>query len=238
LIYALKKIFNMKKVICLIPARSGSSILDKNIKIYKKKPLIFHSINVALKSKFIKRIIISTDSLKYKKLILKNYKKNVEVPFIRPKKISGDKSSDHSWLKHALVFLKRKENYIPDIVVQLRPTTPNRNVKVVDKAISFFLNNYNKASSLRSANEFSQPPEKMFRITNGYFKGYFNKKKLVEYYNFPRQKFAKPYLPNGYIDILKSSIILNSNLLHGNKILPFITSQTNDIDSLDDFKKK
>ena len=78
----------------------------------------------------------------------------------------------------------------------------------------------------------------MFKIINGYFKGYFNNKKLVEYYNFPRQKFAKPYLPNGYIDILKPNIILNSNLLHGNKILPFITNPTNDIDALDDFKKK
>jgi len=228
----------MKKVICLIPARSGSSILDKNIKLYKKKPLIFHTINVALKSKIIKRIIISTDSLKYKKLILKKYKKKVEVPFLRPKNISGDHSSDYSWLKHALVFLKREENYIPDIIVQLRPTTPNRDVKVVDNAINFFLRNYKKATSLRSANEFSQPPEKMFKINNGYFKGYFNKKKIFEYYNFPRQKFAKPYLPNGYIDILKPKIILNSNLIHGNKILPFITSQTNDIDSLDDFKKK
>ena len=51
----------MKKVIFLIPARSGSSVKEKNIKIYKNKPLIFHSIDVALKSKFSQRIIVSTD---------------------------------------------------------------------------------------------------------------------------------------------------------------------------------
>ena len=225
------------KVLGVIPARQGSTIKDKNIKIYKGRPLIFHTINTALNSKFINKIIISTDSLKYKNLCIKKFKNKIEIPFIRPKSISGKFSKDYDWIKHCLLFLKNKD-YIPDVIVHLRPTTPNRNVKIIDKAISFFLRNFKKASSLRSASEFSQPPEKMFKITKGYFKGYFKNKKLVEYYNLPRQKFAKSYLPNGYIDILKPSVIFNSNLLHGNKILPFITNQTNDIDELDDFKKK
>ena len=60
------------KFIVAIPARSGSkSIKDKNILIYKKKPLIYHSINLALKSKFVDRVIVSTDSLKYQKLSIK-----------------------------------------------------------------------------------------------------------------------------------------------------------------------
>ena len=226
------------KVLGIIPARQGSTIKDKNIKNYKGQPLIFHTINTALNSKFINKIIISTDSLKYKNLCFDKFKKKIEIPFIRPKSISGKFSKDYEWIKHCLLFLKNKERYIPDVIVHLRPTTPNRNVKIIDKAISFFLKNFKKASSLRSASEFSQPPEKMFKITKGYFKGYFKNKKLVEYYNLPRQKFAKSYLPNGYIDILKPGVIFNSNLLHGNKILPFITNQTNDIDVLDDFKKK
>jgi len=226
------------KILCVIPAREGSALKDKNIRNYKGKPLIFHSINTALNSKFINKIIISTDSRKYKQLCIKKFKKKIEIPFIRPKSISGKFSKDYDWIKHCLLYLKNKERYVPHIIVHLRPTTPNRNVKVIDKAIRFFLNNYKKSTSLRSASEFSQPPEKMFKITNGYFKGYFKNKKLVEYYNFPRQKFAKSYLPNGYIDIIKPSIILTSNLLHGSKILPFITNQTNDIDVLDDFKKK
>tara|TARA_B100001063_G_scaffold242906_1_gene272498 strand:- start:654 stop:1352 length:699 start_codon:yes stop_codon:yes gene_type:complete len=226
------------KILSVIPARQGSALKDKNIRNYKGQPLIFHTINTALNSKLINKIIISTDSSKYKKLCIKKFKKKIEIPFIRPKSLSGKFSTDYDWIKHCLLFLKNKEEYIPDVVVHLRPTTPNRNTKVIDKAISFFLMNFQKATSLRSASEFSQPPEKMFKITKGYFTGYFKNKKLVEYYNLPRQKFTKPYLPNGYIDILKPSIILNSNLLHGNKILPFITNQTNDIDVLDDFKKK
>ena len=226
------------KILAVIPARQGSSLKNKNIRSYKGKPLIFHTINTALNSKLINKIVISTDSFKYKNLCIKKYKKKIEIPFIRPSSISGKFSKDYEWIKHCILYLKNMENYVPDLIVHLRPTTPNRDIKVVDKAIIFFLNNFKKATSLRSASEFSQPPEKMFKITKGYFKGYFKNKKLVEYYNLPRQKFAKSYLPNGYIDILKPGVIFNSNLLHGNKILPFITNQTNDIDVLDDFKKK
>ena len=227
------------KIVAVIPARSGSkSVKDKNIHIYKKKHLIFHSIDVALRSKYIDRIIISTDSLKYKKLILNNYKQKVEIPFLRPKKFSSDQSTDYEWLYHLLNYLKKKENYIPKFVVQLRPTTPNRKSKIVDTAIELFNKNFNKCSSLRSANKFSQPPQKMFKIVNGFFKGYFKKKKNQEYYNLSRQFYPENYIPNGYVDILKPKIILNTKFIHGKKILPFITEETNDIDVLDDFKKK
>ena len=236
----MKKISLKKKlkILAVIPARKGSSLKNKNIKSYKGKPLIFHTIITALSSKLINKIIISTDSTKYKKLCIEKFKNKIEIPFIRPRSISGKFSRDYDWIKHCLLFLKNEESYIPDVIVHLRPTTPNRDVKIIDKAIIFFLNNYKKATALRSASEFGQPPEKMFKIINGYFKGYFKNKKLVEYYNFPRQKFSKSYLPNGYIDILKPNVILNSKLLHGKKILPFITNQTNDIDILDDFRKK
>ena len=72
------------KIIAVIPARSGSkSVKNKNIHIYKKKPLIFHSIKIALKSKFIDRVFVTTDSKKYQKLSIKF---GAEAPFLRPKK--------------------------------------------------------------------------------------------------------------------------------------------------------
>lgn len=225
------------KILAIVPARQGSTLKDKNIRIYKGKPLIFHTINLALKSKLINRIIISTDSNKYKNLCLEKFKKKIEIPFLRPKSISGKKSRDYDLIKHCLMYLNQKEKYLPDIVVHLRPTTPNREQKIIDRAIKFFIKNFYKATSLRSASEFSQPPEKMFKIMNGFFKGYFQNYP-IEYYNYPRQNFSKTYLPNGYIDILKPNVILKKGLLHGKKILPFITEETNDIDKLNDFKKK
>ena len=225
------------KILAIIPARQGSSLKDKNIRIYKGKPLIFHSISTALKSKLINKIIISTDSAKYKNLCIRKFKKEIEIPFLRPKSISGKKSRDYDWIKHCLLFLSKKKKYLPDIIVHLRPTTPNRDEKIIDRAIKFFIKNFNNSTSLRSASQFSQPPEKMFKIVNGFFKGYFNNYP-IEYYNYPRQSFPKSYVPNGYIDILKPDLILNSGLIHGNRILPYITNETNDIDELNDFKKK
>ena len=224
------------KILGIIGIRSGSKgIKDKNIKIFNGQPLARRIIKTSLKSKFINRLIVSTDSRKYAKIVRK-YK--AEVPFLRPKNLSRDKSHELDFIIHLLQYLRDKENYIPDIVVQLRPTTPNRKYKIIDKAIELFLKNLKQYSSLRSASKFSQPPQKMFKIVKGTFRGYFNKKNLNEYYNLPRQLYPENYIPNGYIDILKPKIILNSKFLNGKKILPFVTEETNDIDDLNDFKKK
>lgn len=224
------------KIIALIPARKGSkSVKDKNIKIYNNKPLIYHSIKIAKKSKLISRVIVSTNSLKYANLALKF---GAEVPFLRPWKFSTDKSLDYEWISHATRFLLEKENYLPDIVLLLRPTTPNRDIVVINKAIKFFLKNYHNVTSMRSVSLFSQPPQKFMQIKKGFLKGFFDKWLKFDYTNYPRQFYPETYLPNGYVDILKPSFFLRNKTLHGNKVLPFITEQTLDIDLEKDFIKK
>ena len=96
---------NKKEIIAIIPARSGSkSIKNKNIVNLFGKPLIYYSINVAIKSKYISRVIVSTDSKKIKKIALKY---GAEVPFLRPKKYSLDNSKDYEVINHALKWLKK-----------------------------------------------------------------------------------------------------------------------------------
>ena len=125
-------------IVAIIPARSGSkSIKDKNIIPYKGKPLIYHSIKTALKSKYINRVIVSTDSNKYKKISMKF---GAEVPFLRPKKYSSDNSIDYDYILHASKFLI-KNKYYPDMIILLRPSTPNRTTQIVDKGIKFFIRN-------------------------------------------------------------------------------------------------
>jgi hypothetical protein len=223
------------KIIAIISARSGSkSIKNKNIRRYKGKPLIWYSIYIAKKSRFIDRVIVSTDSKKYKTISL-NF--GAEVPFLRPKKISSDTAIDLEWARHAINFLKNKENYIPDIVVHLRPTTPNRKLKILNNGIKFFLKMIKKADSMRSVSEINQPPQKIFMLKKGFLKGYFDKKLKGEYYNRPRQLYPKSFLPNGYIDILKPSVFMKKKTLMGKKILGYITPDTLDIDEAKDFKK-
>ena len=223
------------KILAIIPARSGSkSIKDKNIVSYKGKPLLAHSVLVAKKSSKIDRIIVSTNSKKYKK-IAEAY--GAEVPFLRPNKISTSKSLDAEFIKHCCFFLI-KNNYIPDVVVLLRPTTPNRDIKVIDKGINYFLKNLKKYDSMRSVSIFNQPPQKMFQIKKNSLIGFFNNFYRGEYHSKPRQEFPITYLPNGYIDAFKTDYFIKkkNNELFG-KMLPFITKETLDIDEKRDFKK-
>ena len=95
------------KVLGIIPARSGSKgILNKNIVNFNNKPLIYWTIKEALNSK-ISKLIVSTDSQKYKKISL-SY--GAEVPFIRPKEISKDTSKTIDLVIHAINFYKKKKN--------------------------------------------------------------------------------------------------------------------------------
>ena len=108
------------KVVAIIPARSGSKgIRLKNIKKLNGKPLIQYTIDVAKKCKMIDRILVSTDSQKIANI---SKKLGVEVPFLRPKKISGDYSSDLDTFKFNENWLNNNLNYKTDIYIHLRYT--------------------------------------------------------------------------------------------------------------------
>ena len=221
-------------IVAIIPARCGSkSIKNKNIIKYKNKPLIYHSIKIALKSKLIDRVIVSTDSKKYAEI---SKKIGAEVPFLRPKKFSKDHSNDSEWIHHAIGYLINNEKYYPHLIIHLRPTSPNRELKTLEDGIKWFLRNKDKSTSMRSVSNFSQPPQKLFQIKKDFLTGFFNKKYKGEYHSKPRQDYPETYLPNGYIDILKTSYILKSNKIYGDKILSYVTHPTLDIDTKQDLK--
>jgi CMP-N,N'-diacetyllegionaminic acid synthase len=230
----------MKKILCLIPARSGSKGLkDKNIRDFKGKPLIAHSILQAKKCDFVEsmRIIVTTDSKNYAE-VAKKY--GGEVPFIRPADISQDMSTDLEFMKHAVHWLKENENYEADIILQLRPTQPLRKVEDINKTMSIFIENYDHYDSLRTVIEFEKSPYKMYRINNNVLEPLFNCVDDItnEPYNQCRQNLPTTYLHNGYIDILKTSI-LQEDKISGNKILPYIMNKKNtiDIDTEEDWIK-
>jgi CMP-N-acetylneuraminic acid synthetase len=225
------------KILCIIPARSGSKgISNKNIKLFKNKPLIAWTIEQAQKCKYNMKIIVSTDSEIYKNIALKYC---AEVPFLRPYNISQDLSTDYEFITHCTNWLKNNENYYPDIIVQLRPTQPCRKIETINECLDIFIKNYNEYDSLRSVVENEKSPYKMYTINNNnlipLFKSVNN---FNESFNQPRQILPLCYLHNGYIDILKASI-LKDNTISGNKIYPYIMNKNDiiDIDTIDDWKK-
>ena len=217
--------------ICVIPARSGSKgIRDKNILNLRGHPLLAWSIEVAKKSNLIERTIVSTDSEEYKEIAL-SY--GAEVPFLRPKELSQDNSTDLEFMKHLLMYLEENEN-LPKIIVHLRPTTPVRDYKIVDKAILNF--DANKFTSLRSVHKISTPVEKIFKLNENQTLSSLNDDFEIDKFNDPRQSFENAYEANGYVDILKTDFILNNNLLHGNNCQAFLTARTYDIDEKEDYE--
>ena len=127
-----------EKILGIIGIRSGSTgIKDKNIKLLNGKPLVYWIIKAAKKSKLINRIIVSTDSPKYAKIVKKF---GAEVPFIRPKKFAKKNSPDIDYVKHVLIWLKEKENYEADIFVRLMATSPLQRYKDIDCIIKHLKN--------------------------------------------------------------------------------------------------
>tara|TARA_A100001035_G_C27748778_1_gene485354 strand:- start:10 stop:690 length:681 start_codon:yes stop_codon:yes gene_type:complete len=218
----------MVEILCIIPARSGSKgIKNKNIMDFNGKPLLVWSIEQAQKCKYNMKIVVSTDSNEYAN-IAKKY--GAEVPFLRPNNISADLSTDFEFIDHCIKWLKTNENYTCDIILQLRPTSPTRNIEDINKALQIFIKNRNKFDSLRSVIPFDKSPYKMYTLNNNILTPLFNEiNNIQEPYNKPRQILPQCYLHNGYIDILNTSI-LNENTISGKKILPFIMDNDNNID--------
>ncbi len=134
------------KVLALIPARGGSKgISRKNIRDIGGIPLVGYSIRVALQSKYIDRVVVSTDSDEIAE-VSREY--GADVPFLRPQSLAGDSSLIGSVVHHALKEL-RVQGYRPDVVVTLYPTHPFRSVQLVDELIAKVLDGYSPVSTVR-----------------------------------------------------------------------------------------
>ena len=227
-----------KYILAIIPARGGSKgIPRKNIKEFTDHPLIYWSIKQAKDSKWINRVIVSTDDEEIRDTALQY---GAEVPFLRPINISGDMSHDLEFMEHCLKWLQENENKLPDLIVHLRPTYPTRKAEIIDDCIEKMLYNPYLCDSLRTVIPSSELPFKMYTINGDkflepLFKEYND---IKEPYNHCRQEFHQTYLHNGYIDIVRTNTILNLKSMTGYKILPYIMSKNeyHDIDTIEDWK--
>ena len=211
------------EILALIPARGGSkSVLRKNIVKLLGKPMIAWAIEHAHASKHISRTIVTTDDEEIA-CIAKSY--GAEVPFLRPAEFSGDYSLDVEFHRHALEWLQENQNYVPDMVINLRPTPPSRFPATIDRAIELFAA-HPEADSLRSIHLASETPFKMWLVNDrGYMKPVANFPDLREPYNQPRQKLPLVYWQDGYIDITRPRVVLEKNSTTGDLILPFIIDE-------------
>ena len=224
------------EVLAIIPARGGSKGLpNKNILPLLGHPLIAYSIKAAIESNLISRVIVSTDSEKIAK-ISRNY--GAETPFLRPSKFAKDLSTDLEVFDNALLWLKNNENYVPDLVVQLRPTSPLRKTEIIDKCIEK-ISNSKSADSLRIVTPSPITPYKMWTINddNDIISPLLKIDNLVESYNQPRQKLPQTYWQIGFLDVIKTETIIKKRSMSGDQIMPFVVDNefALDIDEMKSF---
>lgn len=226
----LKKI-DYGKVTALIPARGGSKgIPGKNIQMVKGYPLIAYSIAAGALSTHIGRVVVSTDSEEIAGI---GRYFGADVPFLRPAEYASDSSGDLDFVKHAIQFFYEKEGIIPEYLVHLRPTTPLREVKIIDEAIRECMDRKD-TSSLRSAHKAAESPYKWFlKGEEGFFKSV-SENIDNDTANSARQKFPDVYIPDGYVDVLKSSYVIQNNRLHGEKMIGFESPDCVEIDVPED----
>ena len=225
------------EVLAIIPARGGSKgIPHKNIREFAGYPLIAYSIAAGTRASRVTRVIVSTDDQEIAS-IARDF--GAEVPFMRPAILAGDLTLDLPVFKHALTWLLENENYYPDVVVQLRPTSPIRPVNLVDQAVGKLFD-HPEADSVRGVVPAGQNPHKMWRINaDGTMKSLLKIEGIAEPYNEPRQKLPPVYWQTGHIDVIRTGVILDGGSMSGEVILPeFIDpAYTVDIDSWRDWAR-
>lgn len=221
------------KVLALIPARSGSkSVAHKNIRKINGKPMLAYSIEHAKASKYINRIIVSTDSEEYA-AIAREY--GAQTPFIRPAELATDTALDIDVFAHALDFLAKTENYVPDIIVQLRPTYPFRDVRDIDAMIEMMLEDPT-VDAVRSVKKNEVVPHKMWYMgEDGLLDPLL--KDIPEAYNMPRQQLPDTYYQNGNTDLLRPRNVTELHSMTGKKIKGYVMREMYDVDTEDDFSR-
>lgn len=210
-----------KNIVAIIPARGGSKGIPlKNIKELAGKPLIAYTIEEALKSKMLDRIIVSTDHNEIARI---SRECGAEVPFKRPADISEDVPTELV-LKHAIKYLEDVERYKPDIFVTLQPTSPLRKAKDIDEAVNKQIET--NADSVVTVCEIDERPEWMVQIKEDKVKPYVGKEiKLVA-----RQELPELYKLNGAVFVSTRDLIMSEEKIVGGNMQVVIMEKERSVD--------
>lgn len=211
---------NLVKYLAVIPARGGSKrIPRKNLVDLNGKPLIAYTIEAAVNSSRITRTVVSTED---KEIASYSLKYGVEVPFVRPLELAQDDSSILEVLDHAFKTLDSKANPIKAIIL-LQPTSPFRNSKNIDEAITLF--EKTRADTVTAVCYPGESPFYAWKIVRG---------KLVSLFplnnqSTPRSKLPVTVMENGAIYIVRRSVVAKGRL-YGKKVVPYIMGRESSVD--------
>ena len=224
-----------QQILALIPARGGSKkVPGKNIRPLAGKPMIAYAVEAAKESRFITRVIVSTDD---DAIAAAAREAGAEVPFRRPTELGGDRVTDLPVFQHALRWLEERENYRPELVVHLRPTAPLRRAEHIDAGIEKLLA-HPEADAVRSVMPATQHPHKMWKFDGKRMRPFLPGLSMAdEQFNQPRQALPEAFIQNGSVDVVRREVILEKNSMTGSVVLGMIMDELDsvNVDQEEDF---
>ena len=207
---------NSKSVLAVIQARGGSTgIPKKNIIKIGNHPLISYTIYAALKSKYIDKLVVSTDSKEIANISM-NY--GAEVPFLRISKLAGNLVSSADSLKWFVQKLKKKTNKKYDIIIELPPVAPFRTSSHIDQSLEK-LDKTNSDSVISVVNTGEKHPTRLKSIEGDLIRDF--TKEFPEPKISRRQDLDPCFIRNGAIYAMKFSTLIDSNSRRGEISRPF-----------------
>lgn len=214
-------IYMKPKIIAIIPARGGSKTIPrKNIKPFNGKPLIYYAIAEAKKSQYPSRVLVSTEDREIAQ-IAREYGAGV-IP--RPLDLAQDDAPLLLALQHVIKYLEQVEDYHPDVIVTLQPTSPLRTAEDIDRAIKKFLQT--ECDSVVSVCEVEHPPHWMFTLEGDKLKPVIEGGEGIT----QRQDAPKVYRLNGAVYVTHRDVIIKESRELGNDTRAYIMPPERSID--------
>ncbi len=217
-------------MLAVVPARGGSKgIPRKNIRLLAGKPVLGYAVEAGLAAHLVDRVVCSTDDPEIAEVARSC---GAEVPFLRPSELAQDDTEDWPVFVHALRWLEEHEGWIPDVVVNLRPTSPLRRVEHVDRAIELLIET--GADSVKSVSLARQHPHKMWLLaeaSSGPMRPFLDTAfRLERGPDVPRAELEPVYWQNGIVDVTRRSVILEQGVMIGANVAGLVTDPSDAVD--------
>lgn len=214
-------------ILGLITARGGSkSIPHKNITPLAGKPLLAYTCQAALASRYITRVVLSTDD---EAIAAVGRDCGVEVPFMRPPELAQDETPSLVVAQHAIRWLI-EQGWNTDVLVLLQPTSPLRQALHIDECIELKLANDvdTVVSVIEVPHRFS--PYAIMKEQDGFLVDYTSTDEL-SFNRYRRQELPKLYARNGpAVLVSREHVIMNQNTFYGAKVMPYLMNMSDSID--------
>jgi N-acylneuraminate cytidylyltransferase len=214
--------------LAVVPARGGSKgIPRKNLQLLGGKPLVALAVEAGLSARLVSRVLCSTDDPEIASVA---EGAGAEVPFMRPAELAQDTSEDWAVFVHALDWLEQEEGWRPEIIVNLRPTSPLRRASHIDAAIQLLLDT--RADSVKSVTLARQHPHKMWlRRPDGSLEPFLKTPfRLSRGPDVPRAELNDVYWQNGVVDVTRHQVIREQRVMIGQRVAGLVVDARDAVD--------